>query len=200
MAKVKIVSDNYFEYPIEEYVKELVDIARDIFSRQEIMYRVPFKELDDISFELDEFPDESIEVFNQKYSYVQSHYSRVSFILMQVKKELKFWSEYKGRLKSLYRKAKNKLLIENPEIKMLRNKEMQDAALQNQLDSLMDLMESIDTVIDSLKYDVDIVSIKLDSLDKANVNLNRQQKVVEDEMALNGIIGVRGVQVRMRNN
>ena len=200
MAKIKIISDEHFQYPIEDYIKELIDIARDVFYRKEIMYGVPFKELDEIKFELDEFPDESIEIFNQKYAYVQNHYSRVCYILMQVKKELKFWTEYKGRLKSLYRKAKNKLLIENPEIKMLRNKEMQDAAIQNQLDDLMDLMESLDTVIDSLKYDVDIVSIKLDSLDKANVNLNRQQKVVEDEMALNGIIGVRGVQVRMRNN
>ena len=200
MPKIKILSDNNFQYPIEEYVKELIDIAREIFYRKEVMYVVPFRELDDIDFKLDEFPDESIEIFNQKYAYVQSHYSRVSHILIQVKKELKIWVEYKGKLKSLYRKAKNTLLIENPEIKMLRNKEMQDAAIQNQLDSLLDLMESLDTVVESLKYDVDIVSIKLDTLDKANVNLNRQQKVVEDEMALNGIIGVRGVQVRMRNN
>jgi hypothetical protein len=37
----------------------------------------------------------------------------------------------------------------------------------------------------------------MDTLDKAIINLNRQQRVVEDEMALNGVIGIKGIKSQM---
>ncbi len=197
MPKFKMTAYDVPNYPIDKYIEELAELMEEIQSKKDNIYEVPFSELSQIQFELDTSPDESIEIFNEKYAYAQSHYNRVSYILMQVKKELKTWQFYKGRLKILYRKAKNLLLINRPDIKALRNQTLQEAAIQYELDDLLDMLEWLDVIIDGIKHDVDIVTIKMDTLDKAIINLNRQQRVVEDEMALNGVIGIKGIKSQM---
>jgi hypothetical protein len=196
MAKVLITSD--LSYPIDKYIPNINCIISDIRNKMNNIYITPYLEIDSINFGLDISPDEDISIFNNKYSYVQSHCTYISSILMEIKKEIKIWNGHKNDLNLFYRKARNMLLTTKPEIKALRNKELQEAAIQTNLEDIVDLIESIDGIIDDLKYDQDIVSIKKDDLDKANVNLNRQQKVVEDEMMLGGVIGVRGAKIKAR--
>jgi len=195
--KIKITNINH---PIEECIPDLSKLVEDIEERQQLIYNTPYLEIDDISFSLSTTPEDDINSFNEKYSYIQSHCNRVSDIFIQIKKELRIWSSYKNRLKILYRKARNLLLTTKPEIKALKNKELQEAAVQTSLETLVDLMDGLDIVIEELEYDADIVSIKMANLDKANVNLNRQQKVVEDMIGLNGPVGVRGrIVARIKN-
>jgi hypothetical protein len=185
MSQIKLFKmKSDVSYPIEEYVNDFISLITEIDERQKRMYSVPYEELDSLSIELDSYPEENIEKFNEKYAYVQSLYFRVSFVLMEIKKELKDWNFLKSKVMTLYRRAKNLLLISKPDIKNLRNKELQEAAIQLELSDIVDVLESVDSVIQSLKFDFDIVSLKLDALDKANLNLNRQQKILEDEIML----------------
>jgi|YelNatPaOPRAMG01_1025707.scaffolds.fasta_scaffold00080_53 hypothetical protein len=193
MSKIKL-SENFVKeinYPIKEYEEDLVFLIKEIQERQSMIYKVPYEELDEINVVLDSVPEESIDKFNEKYSYIQACYNRVSYILMQVKKEMKIWNYFRNRVNTLYRKAKNLLLVNNPDIKNLRNKELQEAAIQSELSALVDLVEGLDSIMEDLKFDSDIVTLKLDTLDKANLNLNRQQKIVENEIMLGMIPGVR---------
>ena len=195
MPKIKIVES--INHPIESCVPDLVKLLQEIYQRQEIMYQVPYEEITNINVELDSSPDEDISVFNNKYAFVQSQCNRVVSILIDLKQELKRWQIFKNRVDIFYRKARNLLLIERPEIKNLKNKELQEAATQNELSDLKDIVDGVDNVIEELEHDVDIVKLKKENLESVNVNLNRQQKVVEDMMALSGIIGVRGVKVKL---
>lgn len=184
-------------YPIESYVSDLLSLVDEIKNRHLTIYKVPYDEIDGINFTLSENPDEDIAIFNNKYAYVQSYISRLAYILIQLKKELRVWNSIIGRLNVLYKKARNLLLINKPDIKSLRNKELQEAAIQNELSDLVSLIDEVNLIIDELNYDYDIVMIKKDTLDRANLNLNRQQKIVEDEMLLNGILNVKGKSVKV---
>jgi t-SNARE complex subunit (syntaxin) len=75
-------------------------------------------------------------------------------------------------------------LTSREDIKGLRNKELQEAKVQEEVPELADLEEMIDSVIDDLDLMIDIVKEKKEELDKANTNLSRQQKVVESMIGL----------------
>lgn len=195
--KIK-VTDNSLSHPIEECLPDLYQLLAEIQDRQTVIYEVPYEQIDQINIELNGSPEEDLTLFNYNYAYVQGQVNRVAHILIQIKKELRVWTSYKSRLKLLYRKARNLLLTSKPEIKALRNKELQEAAIQKELESMVDLADGLDIIIEELDHDMDIVNIKKDALDKANVNLSRQQKIVEDIMAIDGIVGVRGVRIRAK--
>lgn len=198
MPIIKIKGNtNFMNHPIESRTADLLELLRKVYERQKIIYRVPLDEVKSIFITLDTSPDEDITVFNEKYAFTQSQHNRITSILIDLRNELRIWKEFKDELKVHYKKARNVLLSERPEIKALRNKELQEAAIQSEVSDLVDLVDGVDNVINSLEDDLDIVKLRKENLDSANVNLNRQQKVVEDMMALNGIVGVRGQKVKL---
>lgn len=185
-----IISDIY--YPVEKYITELNQLIVNISERQKIVYKVPYEELDNIFDDLDPNPDIDIALFNEKYAYIQSHHNRVCKVLSNLKQEYKVWQTFFGEAKILYKKARNNILNNNKEIQKLRNKELQEASLQEQIPDLIDLVDKLEIIVDEMKEEIDIVTLKKDLLDKANTNINRQQKIVEDEIALHYPVGVRG--------
>ncbi len=200
MAIVKVVNDKFMYHPVESCTEDLLKLLKNISERQKIMYRVPYFEINQIMIELDPSPDEDVAKFNEKYSFVQSQQNRITSILIELRNELKIWRGFRDELKIYYKKARNFALSEKPEIKALRNKELQEAAIQSEVSDLVDLVDGVDNIINSLEEDLDIVKLKKENLDTVNVNLSRQQKVVEDIMALNGIVGVRGAKVKLNIN
>jgi len=200
MPKIKVVNDNIIYHPIESCIPDLVELLKDIYERQKVMYRVPYDEVNNINVDLDSSPDDEITVFNEKYAFVQSQSNRIISIIIDLRQELKIWKSLRARLSIFYKKARNFLLVKRPEIKTLRNKELQEAALQNELYDLTDVVNGVDSIIEELEDDLDILKLKKENLDSVNINLSRQQKVVEDMMALNGIVGVRGVRVKLNVN
>ena len=185
----KVVVGGELHHPLDNCIQLLQDLIFEIQQRQEVTYVVPYEELDNIQFSLSPTPDDNISEFNEKYAFVQSHCNRVGHILIQVKKEIKIWNSFRNRAKSLYRKAKNNLLTTVTDIKNLRNKELQEAAIQERVPEVVDLLEGLDILIEELEYDIDIIKIKKELLDSANLNLSRQQRVVEDLIALNTPVG-----------
>ncbi len=200
MPKIKVVNDNIIYHPIESCIPDLAELLKDIYERQKVMYRVPYDEVNNINVDLDSSPDDEITVFNEKYAFVQSQSNRIISIIIDLRQELKIWKSLRARLSIFYKKARNFLLVKRPEIKTLRNKELQEAALQNELYDLTDVVNGVDSIIEELEDDLDILKLKKENLDSVNINLSRQQKVVEDMMALNGIVGVRGVRVKLNVN
>lgn len=165
-------------------------LLQDITERRESMYLVPFRELDGIQFSLSPTPEEDLAGFNENYAYVQSYANRVASILMNIKKEIGEWRGLKSRTQAIFRKAKNTILVQDPSIKTLKNMELQTAAIQSKVPELIDLLEQLDILIDSLETDADVVKIKKELLDNANTNLSRQQRVVEAMISLNIPVGV----------
>ena len=191
---------NNIQHPLEECLPSLQEIVEEIKDRQLQIYNVPYNELNEIVIALIPNPDEDIAAFNETYAYIQSYINRISTILISVRKELKIWNVFKLRLKVIYRKAKNNLIINDPSIKALRNKDMQEAAIQEKIPELTDLLEGLDIIIEGLEHDEYVVKIKKEQLDTANVNLNRQQKVVEDMIGLNMVYKETQVHLKTKNS
>jgi hypothetical protein len=171
------------QHPIEECVGELESLIAEIQER-DYTFEGELDEIQSIKVMLKENPESDITEFNNLYSFVQSHVSRVAEIYISLLREKGVWQRYKARSKRLYRKARNRLLTTREDIKSLRNKELQEAKVQEEVPELADLEELIDSVIDDLDLMIDIVKEKKEELDKANTNLSRQQKVVESMIGL----------------
>jgi hypothetical protein len=186
--KIQIKDANY---TVQKYEDRLVELTEEIVERQKIVYQVPYEELNSIYANLDPNPDIDIALFNENYAYIQSQHNRVCKILSDIKQEYKIWQMFLGEAQILYKKAKNNILANTEEIRALRNKELQEAALQEKIPELVDLVDKLELIVDDMKEDIGIVEIKANLLDKANTNLNRQQKIVEDEIGLGYKVGVR---------
>ncbi len=178
-------------HPVERYTNDLNHLLDAISERTEVMYQVPYEELNNILDELDPNPDIDIAIFNEKYSYVQSHHNRVCKILSELKKEYKTWQTFLGEARILYKKARNNILTNNKELQKLKNRDLQEAALQEEIPDLVDLVDRLEIIVNELKEEIGIVTLKADLIDKANTNINRQQKIVEDEIVLHYPVGVR---------
>lgn len=180
-----LISLNKEKHPIESCASDLVSLIDDINNARSDPYDTPYREILQMGAELENSPEENLSSFNEKYAFIQSQHNRLTSIIIELRMELKRWQIYKSRLKILYRKARNLLLTSRDDIKTLRNKELQEAAIQTELDNIIDLLDGLDIVIEDLQYTSEIAMLKKDQLDKINMNINRQQKVVEDMIFLN---------------
>ena len=178
-------------HPVGVYQDKLIQLIDEVSERKDIAYQVPYAELASIYDELDPEPDIDIALFNEKYARVQAHHNRLCKVLTETLQEYKIWQTFLGRAKNLYKKAKNNIFTTDDTIRALRNKDLQEAALQEKIPDLVDLIDNLEIIVDELKEEVGIVKLKCDLLDKANTNMNRQQKVVEDEIGLGYKVGVR---------
>ena len=113
------------------------------------------------------------------YSEIHNQRARVSSILMDIYAARSDWKRLRHRVKRLYRKGKNTLLSSREDITKLRNKELQEAAVQQELPEITDLLESVEFVLDQFEDIVDIITTKRDEINALNMDLSRQQRVVE---------------------
>ena len=164
-------------YPLPHLLPELEAMAENVVGRV-YDFTAEESEIAEISFSLLEVPEDSLHEFNVLYAQVQSYSSRVAAIIIQVYREKSWWQKQLYVAKKLYRKARTTYL-RGPEVRALKNKELQEAYVHEQIAELVDLKELIEEHIDSLDLLIDTFQIRKEDLDKANTNLSRQQKVVE---------------------
>ena len=166
-------------HPVEECKQEVEELITDVYARDYTFEA----ELDEVNttmvLQLDAHPEEAVAEFNELYSEAQAYQSRVTSILISAYKEKRVWERFNAIAKSLYRKAKNRLYVTDDDIKSLRNKELQEAAVQEKIPDLTNVKEYIENNVEDLESIISIVKEKKEDLDKANTNLSRQQKVVE---------------------
>ena len=91
----------------------------------------------------------------------------------------------KIKAERIYKKVQNLIFALDPKIKELKNQALQTAYSEEKMTSLIRALNIINSVIPDLKMLEDRVQIRLQDLDRANTNLNRQQKITEDLIALN---------------
>jgi uncharacterized protein YaaN involved in tellurite resistance len=169
-------------YPIESLLPELEVLVGEIASRN-YSFQAELNEVTQMRYALQEAPENSVHEFNELYARVQSLSSRVAEIIIQVYREKAWWQHHGYTAKKLYRKART-LYLQADDVRKLKNKELQEAYVHEQVSELVDVKELIEDAIDSLDLLIDTFQIRKDDLDKANVNLSRQQKVVESLIGL----------------
>ncbi|MFA5396487.1 MAG: hypothetical protein WC346_10815 [Methanogenium sp.] len=170
-------------HPIAECLPQLLEIIDEVQKRN-YSFDKELREIASIKVSLDESPQEDVVGMNSLYAQIQAQQSRVSAIIMDIYQEKAWWQRIFYRTKRLYRKARGILLNTRDDIKKLKNKELQEAALHEEIKELADLMDILEQVIDDLDLSIDLAIVKRDELDKANTNLSRQQKAIDTLIGL----------------
>jgi DNA-binding HxlR family transcriptional regulator len=144
------------------------------------------QEVKDINFKLDAHPEDDVVGFNELYAEVQAYQSRVTAILMDLHTEKARWMRYGQRSHRILRKLRGHILatMTADTLKALKNKEVIEATIQQQIPEWFDIQEYIDNVLENLDHLIDTVVLKRDDLGNANVNMSRQQKAVDTLVGL----------------
>jgi len=148
-------------------------------------------EVESMVFTLLENPEESIADFNILYQRVQSYLTRCASILITINSTRSEWQSLKSKADRIYKRVQNYVFTNDATCKTLKNQGLQIAYAEEKMPSLVRLKDIIEQVIPDLKSLEDRVQIRLNDLDRANTNLNRQQKITEDLISLNHQVGTR---------
>jgi len=162
----------------ELYIQNVTELVEAIKARS-YSFADEMDELGEMKIFLDEHPQEALAEFNLQYAHVQGYLSRLTDIIIRMYREKGEWQRMMHEANTLYRKERQRILASDITIKALRNKELQEANLHEQIPEVVDAKEYIENVIDDLELLIKIAEEKKQDLDRANVNLSRQQKIVE---------------------
>lgn len=176
------VNDNP-QHPIEQLLPQLQSLLADVQERK-YSFGSEIDEIKQMQVSLISDPEHEVVGLNVLYGTVQGFLSRITYILLQVYEEKSVWLRYKHIADGLYRKAKNRLSAQE-NIRTAKNKEIQEALIQEEIPELSDIRDYIDFIIEDLDELSDIIKAKRDDLDKINTNLSRQQKVIDTLVGLN---------------
>ncbi len=180
----------YVEGFYEKYIEDVLMIA-EVVQTYSFNFNTELKEIQDMKFHLEEMPEEAIADFNILYAQVQSYQSRVTSLIIELYKERAKWQAQKRQLARIYKKMHNFILSTDEKIQKLRNKELQEASVDLQLKEVVDLKDYIDGVLEDISWIRDSLVEKKDELDKANVNLSRQQRIIESMIGLGYPVGIK---------
>ena len=174
---------NELFHPLADHVPILLEIVQGIQQR-EYSFDPEIEEVRKLTPHLEEAPEDDVAGFNTLYSVLQAYQSRTASIMFSVLQEKAWWIQQLHHVKRSYKRARAVLLHTRPEIKELRNKELQDAAISEEINEIVQLMSFLEDVIEDLELTVELLQVKQTDLEKANTNLSRQQKIVESLIGL----------------
>lgn len=164
-------------------LKEVEDLAEEVRSR-EFSFESELVDVQGMDFDLEAHPEEDLAGFNELYAAVQGNLNRATSIIISIYQEKAVWQKFQQRVATIYRK-KRTFFMSQDTTKVLKNKELQEAAVHEQMPEVVSLKEIIENTIENLELLIDIVEERRDNLDKLNTNLSRQQKIVESLIGLN---------------
>lgn len=168
---------NLYQEQIEELTVQVTEKGYD--------FSYVMEELSSIQLSLLDHPEENLFEFNVLYATLQSHVSRVTNIILDLRAEKQFWiSSFKYQVDKLFYKLRFNLLSSRIDIKALKTQELREAAISTELESIVEIRDIIEKAISDIDYLIKQCEIKRDDLDKANTNMSRQQRVIESLIGL----------------
>lgn len=136
-------------------------------------------------YDLDNFPEEAISDLSIIYAEIQAYMSRVTSILSDM-------YSYKAELnkclrdaKRIYKKARNCIFTTHKKIKLLKNQTQMEAFIDNYLSDIVEIRDLLDDRIEAVGDMIQIMVVHDKNLERANVNVSRQQRIVEVLINLN---------------
>ena len=168
------VFDGYSE-TVDELTLEIGMRSFDLYDKA--------NELKNIDVELLRDPEAQMYAFNNLYAEAQSRYSRVCSILMDIIQEKSYWKRMHLVTDKIFKRARSYLLTTD-EVSSLRNQNLQEAKVENELRLIMSLVNICKIALEDMKDMIEIANIQKDKLDNAITNMSRQQRVTESLIGL----------------
>jgi len=172
--KIKILS---YTNPLDdkfESVNALIYTINDRF----FTFNAELEEIEEFTYKLDDHPEEDVVGFNELYSKLQAYLSRTTSILISARREKANWQRLLSEANGFYKRVRSSFFAHRDDIQKLKNKELQEAQVEEAIPDLVDARRRAEDKIEELESIIEIFEEKRDELDKANTNLSRQQKAV----------------------
>ena len=175
--------------PLPEGVIHLLNLNVDRFAQvsdeafsDAILISVLFdswdKELQSVEVKLDKDPTINIHGFFAKLEEIQAHKDRTIAILTQALGIKARWEAYLVTADKFLKQAKSQL-SSLEEVSGKKNKELQEAMMYSKFPPVFDFYTFCDSTLSWIKTMILIFDKRLDLIDSANLNLNRQINVTE---------------------
>lgn len=171
-------------YADSNFIPKLEFLLGEILSRS-FDFTADLNVIEEVNSDLSPDPENGIIEFNTLYAEIQNNFNYVADVQGKVLREIAEWQRFLSQAIALYRRERNRILVNDKVIQALRNQALQEAAVQEQLPEITDLKEQLENIVRDLKSMSLIIENKKDKLDKAAVALNRQQRNVETMIGLN---------------
>jgi len=147
-----------------------------------IITREQFEEwediLDDIELKLDADPTINLSSFYEKLQMAQEKRNEIVGIMVKALADKANWESYVAVAEKYVRKLKSEL-SQSDDVKNLKNKELQESKMYSQRPDIFDCLAYCNAVSDWVETMVKVFDKKLDLIDSANLNINRQITVTE---------------------
>jgi hypothetical protein len=85
----------------------------------------------------------------------------------------------------IFKRIKMRMLARDPDVKKLKNKELQEAYVSDKFDYVVAIIDNVEMHISNTDELINIVLLRDKDLDRANVNVSRQQRFVEGLLSQN---------------
>ena len=162
-------------------VDRFVQVSNEAFSDSILISEVFIswdKELQGVAIKLDKDPTINIHGFFSKLEEIQAHKDRIVSILTQALAIKAQWESYFVTADKFLKQAKSQL-SSLEEVSGKKNKELQEALMYSKFPPVFDFYTFCDSTLSWIKTMILIFDKRLDLIDSANLNLNRQINVTE---------------------
>jgi uncharacterized Fe-S cluster-containing protein len=134
--------------------------------------------LDSIELKLDADPTVNLSSFYEKLQLAQEKRNEIITILTKALSYKAMWDSYVSVAEKYVRKLKSEL-SQLEEVRILKNKELQESKMYSKRSDVFDCLSYCSSISDWVDTMVKVFDMKLNLIDQANLNINRQITVTE---------------------
>ena len=166
LQDIRTVLEEYSQIPVKDFAEDIQEIKV-------------------IKYKLDAFPEEAFADMSTIYAEVQGYASRVTSILIGMYQYRADLQRVFSNASKIYKKIKMRTLATNEYVQKLKNQGLQEAYVSNTFERIVAVIDNIEVNLGYIDESINMVLVRERDLDRAIVNISRQQRVVEGLMSLN---------------
>lgn len=179
--------------------QDIAKIAQMITEVPELDYAVFYKEFSEMGIYLDEDPTSiGLNNLNLKIAQIDAQKTRAGYILMLAIKHESTIEVICKFINRVYEK-KRAIIFNTQSIKELANQNLRDAAVQRELQDILNIQNDLDISLSKAKSFTKITQQMFNALDSTNKNISRQLTTVQAMIELGEISKTDDIKKKFNN-
>ena len=171
--------------PYRGYVNSMTGLQLSINGVSRKDFTAELEETKGFRYALDDYPEEAISDLSILYAEIQSYLSRVTSILSEMYSYKSKLNELLRESKRIYKKARNSIFVNNAAVNKLKNQTLMEAFIDNYISDIVEVRDELEDSVDAVDDLIQIMLVHDKNLERANVNVSRQQRIIEVLIGLN---------------
>lgn len=181
----RMTEEEEWREPYRGYVNSMTGLQLSINGVSRKDFTAELEETKGFRYALDDYPEEAISDLSILYAEIQSYLSRVTSILSEMYSYKSKLNELLRESKRIYKKARNSIFVNNAAVNKLKNQTLMEAFIDNYISDIVEVRDELEDSVDAVDDLIQIMLVHDKNLERANVNVSRQQRIIEVLIGLN---------------